>query len=249
MQLLQKAAITFFIESPHPVYMYGLLLFDEFTAAKIQELYYVPLIPQGSGFTAEARKHIEPAVYLSNAHEYVVPPFPFNPLLVVHYYSLASQQGKAKVDMVLSKWFLCDPGGVLEKNEGLGVTFAEKVGPEVTTFCRVRDGILCGVRHWRVEGLVGYQEATIEHDNTDVHERPSALSRAASQSLSRTQHNTLADDKLARRRIQALTQATAARMVISAQQHGTSATTNGKLEVEVALPLGNIDMLRILLVP
>ena len=48
MQLLQKAAVTSSVESPHPAYVYELLLLGEFTAAKVDAKYYVPLIPQGT---------------------------------------------------------------------------------------------------------------------------------------------------------------------------------------------------------
>ncbi|KIJ27161.1 hypothetical protein M422DRAFT_117160, partial [Sphaerobolus stellatus SS14] len=63
---------------------------------------------------------------LGHAYEYAFPPFPFNPLLSVQYYSLASQQGEAEADMALSKWFLCGADGAFEKDEGLAVTFTDK---------------------------------------------------------------------------------------------------------------------------
>ncbi|KIJ26007.1 hypothetical protein M422DRAFT_38400 [Sphaerobolus stellatus SS14] len=93
MQLLQEAAKRSSIELLHPTYIYGL---GEFTAAKVEERYYVPLIPQASSPTAEARKHIERVAYLGlaptqyklgHAYEYAAPPFPFDPLLSVQYYS------------------------------------------------------------------------------------------------------------------------------------------------------------------
>jgi TPR repeat protein len=37
--------------------------------------------------------------------------FPFDPLLSVQWYSVASQAGEAEADMVLSKWFLCGAEG------------------------------------------------------------------------------------------------------------------------------------------
>ena len=51
----------------------------------------------------EARKHLERAAFLhfapaqyklGHAYEFAEPPFPFDPLLSVQYYSLASQQGE-----------------------------------------------------------------------------------------------------------------------------------------------------------
>ena len=37
--------------------------------------------------------------------------FPFDPLMSVQWYSLASQAGEAEADMALSKWFLCGAEG------------------------------------------------------------------------------------------------------------------------------------------
>lgn len=89
----------------------------------------------------EVRKHLERAAYLGfspaqyklgHAYEFAQPPFPFDPLLSVQYYSLASQQGEVEADMALSKWFLCGSGseegeeGGFDKDEALAFTFAEK---------------------------------------------------------------------------------------------------------------------------
>jgi len=55
--------------------------------------------------------HFAPAQYkLGHAYEFAESPFPFDPLLSVQYYSLASQQGEVEADMALSKWFLCGSG-------------------------------------------------------------------------------------------------------------------------------------------
>ena len=83
----------------------------------------------------EARLHLErapflhfaPAQYkLGHAYEFALAPFPFDALLSVQYYSLASQQGEVEADMALSKWFLCGAKGAFDKDENLAFTFAEK---------------------------------------------------------------------------------------------------------------------------
>ena len=83
----------------------------------------------------EARKHLERAAYLNfspaqyklgHAYEFAEPPFTFDALLSVQYYSLASQQGEVEADMALSKWFLCGAEGAFDKDESLAYTFAEK---------------------------------------------------------------------------------------------------------------------------
>jgi len=63
---------------------------------------------------------------LGHAYEFAQHPFPFDALLSVQYYSLASQQGEIEADMALSKWFLCGSEGAFDKDESLAFTFAEK---------------------------------------------------------------------------------------------------------------------------
>jgi TPR repeat protein len=93
------------------------------------------LLPQAPIAQSEARRHLERAAYLGfapaqyklgHAYEFASPPFPFDALLSVQYYSLASQQGEVEADMALSKWFLCGAEGAFDKDEGLAFTFAEK---------------------------------------------------------------------------------------------------------------------------
>ncbi|KIJ43483.1 hypothetical protein M422DRAFT_253377, partial [Sphaerobolus stellatus SS14] len=164
-------------------YVYGL---GEFTTAKVEERYYVPLIPQGSSPTAEARKHIERAAYLGfapaqyklgHAYEYVAPPFPFDPLLSVQYYSyvflVSSILIKAHVPLVshLNK-------GAFEKDEGLAVAFADK-GLHSAEFAI---GYYAEVGIGQSKDLEAAKEwytKAIEHGNTEASVRLSALSQAA----------------------------------------------------------------------
>jgi hypothetical protein len=146
--LLNRAALLSSISTPQPAYVYALLLLSEFTQITVPPVLFAPFIPPGSSPTLEARKHLERAAYLhfpaaqyklGHAYEFAEPPFVFDPLLSVQYYSLASQQGEVEADMALSKWFLCGSGGAaaaagadlhsgggFEKDEALALTFAEK---------------------------------------------------------------------------------------------------------------------------
>jgi TPR repeat protein len=120
------------VEVPQPAYIFGLLLLGEFSLATIPPHFVLLLIPPGSLRDNEARRHLERAVYLNfqyklgHAYEFAQLPFPFDALLSVQYYSLASQQGEIEADMALSKWFLCDSEGSFDKDESLAFTFAEK---------------------------------------------------------------------------------------------------------------------------
>lgn len=137
--LLHRAATLASLEVPQPAYVYALLLLSEFTQMIVPLQLFAPYIPPGSSPTLEARKHLERAGYLhfppaqyklGHAYEFAQPPFPFDPLLSVQYYSMASQQGEIEADMALSKWFLCGSGttesGGFDRDEGLALTFAEK---------------------------------------------------------------------------------------------------------------------------
>jgi TPR repeat protein len=133
--LLQRAATLASLEVPQPAYIYALILFSEFNPVSVPTHMLTPLIPPGSSPPLEARKHLERAAYLNfppsqyklgHVYEFAQPPFPFDALLSVQYYSLASQQGEVEADMALSKWFLCGAEGAFEKDEGLAYTFAEK---------------------------------------------------------------------------------------------------------------------------
>jgi len=133
--LLQRAASLATIQVAEPAYVYGLLLLGEFSEAVVSPQLFAAVLPPGVSPQLEARKHLERAAYLNfspaqyklgHAYEYAEPPFTFDALLSVQYYSLASQEGDAEADMALSKWFLCGAEGAFDKDESLAYTFAEK---------------------------------------------------------------------------------------------------------------------------
>jgi TPR repeat protein len=133
--LLERAATLATVHVAQPAYVFGLLLLNEFSHVSIPPHFLSLVVPPGSIPAAEARKHLERAAYLhftpaqyklGHAYEFAEPPFSFDPLASVQYYSLASQQGEIEADMALSKWFLCGAEGAFEKDESLAFTFAEK---------------------------------------------------------------------------------------------------------------------------
>ena len=133
--LIQRAATLASVQVPQPAYVYGLLLLGEFAHVTVPPQFFAPLIPPHSSAPQEARLHLERAAFLhfapaqyklGHAYEFALAPFPFDALLSVQYYSLASQQGEVEADMALSKWFLCGAEGAFDKDENLAFTFAEK---------------------------------------------------------------------------------------------------------------------------
>ncbi|OJA15447.1 hypothetical protein AZE42_02225 [Rhizopogon vesiculosus] len=208
---LQRAATLATTTTPQPAYVYALLLLGEFSPASLPP----SLLPQAPIAQSEARRHLERAAYLGfapaqyklgHAYEFASPPFPFDALLSVQYYSLASQQGEVEADMALSKWFLCGAEGAFDKDEGLAFTFAEKAARRGLPSAEFAMGYYKEVG---VGGEKDIQEAmrwytlASEHGNTDALERIEALNQIVPQALSRQEHDTITEAKLVRKRTQA----------------------------------------------
>ncbi|WAR53252.1 hypothetical protein PtB15_2B683 [Puccinia triticina] len=205
---LKKAAQLASEETPQPAYIYGMILAGEF-----ESLPQIPheILPPNLG---EARYMIEKAAYLGFAaaqykigwcYEYSQITCPFDPLLSVEYYSLASQQGESEADMALSKWFLCGADGYFAANEPLAVTFAEKAA---------RKGLgsaMFAIGYYLEVGIAGrqdgglalewYERAWEEGGNEDARERLASLG-AGGHMLSREQHEDHVDEKLTMRRVE-----------------------------------------------
>ncbi|KAI0051382.1 HCP-like protein [Auriscalpium vulgare] len=204
--LLQRAATLATVDVPQPAYIFGLLLLGEFSPAQL---------PQHLLSPNDARRHLERAAYLhfapaqyklGHSYEFASAPFPFDALLSVQYYSLASQQGEVEADMALSKWFLCGAEGAFDKDEALAFTFAEKSARKGLPSAEFAMGYYTEVgvggpkdidaaRKW-------YTRAS-QHGNADAAERLAALSHPAPQALSRQEHDQLTDVTLVRKRTQA----------------------------------------------
>ncbi|KAI0915854.1 hypothetical protein AcV5_003348 [Taiwanofungus camphoratus] len=212
---LHRAATLATIEVPQPAYVYGLLLLNEFTHVSIPPQLFTPFVPPGSSPQAEARKHLERAAYLNfapaqyklgHAYEFAMPPFPFDALLSVQYYSLASQQGEIEADMALSKWFLCGSEGAFDKDEALAWTFAEKAARKGLPSAEFAMGYYAevGVGGPKdIEAATKWYTRASQHGNTDASDRLQALFQPLPESLSREQHENLTDSRLVRKRTQA----------------------------------------------
>ena len=219
--LLHRAATLASLDSPQPAYVYALMLLNEFSQVSVPPYAVAPFIPPGSSPEFEARKHLERAAYLhfapaqyklGHAYEFAEPPFPFDPLLSVQYYSLASQQGEAEADMALSKWFLCGSGddpsspGHFEKDEGLAWTFADKAARRGLPSAQFAMGYYAevGVGGTKdVNVAIKWYKKAKENGNTDAAERLDALDQSVPQALSREQHDVITEDKLVRKRTMA----------------------------------------------
>ncbi|KAF8809152.1 HCP-like protein [Phlegmacium glaucopus] len=223
--LLHRAATLATLQVPQPAYVYALLLLSEFTQITVPLTLFAPLIPPSSSPTLEARKHLERAAFLhfpaaqyklGHAYEFAEPPFPFDPLLSVQYYSLASEKGEAEADMALSKWFLCGSGGAaggggpggagagaFEKDEALALTFADKAARKGLPSAEFAMGYYAEVGVGRpkdIKAALGWYQLAHEHGNPDATMRLSALSAPSGQSLSRQEHDTITETKLVRKR-------------------------------------------------
>ncbi|KAF7300585.1 hypothetical protein HMN09_00943500 [Mycena chlorophos] len=213
---LHQAACRASLQCPQPAYVFALILLGEFSA-NVPLPALTQFLPPGQSHETYARSmleraaalHFAPAQYkLGHAFEFAVPPsaFPFDPLLSVQWYSLASQAGEAEADMALSKWFLCGAEGAFEKDESLARTFATKAAAKGLASGEFAMGYYCEVgiggpkdvneaRDW-------YSKAQ-GHGNTDATERLKALQQPTPQMLGRSEHDELTENKLMRKRTQA----------------------------------------------
>ncbi|CCL98738.1 uncharacterized protein FIBRA_00743 [Fibroporia radiculosa] len=233
--LLHRAATIATTECPQPAYVYGLLLLNEFSHVSIPLPLFQPFIPPGSNAQMEARKNLERAAYLNfapaqyklgHAYEFALPPFPFDALLSVQYYSLASQQGEVEADMALSKWFLCGAEGAFERDEALAWTFAEKAARKGLPSAEFAMGYYgeVGVGGPKdIESATKWYTRAAQHGNTDAAERIRALSQPSPHALSREQHETLADTTIVRKRTLARQRSDARRGVAGAGRGGAPA--------------------------
>ncbi|TEB18322.1 HCP-like protein [Coprinellus micaceus] len=226
--ILQRAAVLASLECPQPAYVYSLLLLSEFSSippiapavfASLSSIpsyppppthastALTPLIPLGSSPHLESRHHLERAAYLhyapaqyklGHAYEFADPPFYFDPLLSVQYYSLASQGGEVEADMALSKWFLCgsagssvgskreaERGGGFEKDEGLALTFAQKASGRNLSSAHFAMGYYAEVgvgRGVSVPDAVHYYTLAANAGNQDARGRLDVLGRESAES-------------------------------------------------------------------
>ncbi|KAJ3886653.1 HCP-like protein [Lentinula edodes] len=235
--LLHRAALASTIDTPQPAYVYALLLLGEFTQSQIDPglFHKLNLLPPSlshlgpRGLLLDARTHLtnsaflhfSPAQYkLGHAYEFATPPFEFDALLSVEWYSRASQQGETEADMALSKWFLCGsriggPNGSsppstslggFDKDEQLALIFASKAAHKGLPSAEFAMGYYHEVG---IGGPIDIDEAlrwyalAQRHGNTDAGERLAALSQPAPQVLSRVEHDEITESKLVRSRTRA----------------------------------------------
>ncbi|KAI0031848.1 hypothetical protein K488DRAFT_51173 [Vararia minispora EC-137] len=219
--LLQRAATLATTTVPQPAYVFALVLLGEFAPAPLPPSAFYGLFPPGpqsqspSPLELEARRHLERAAYLhfapaqyklGHAYEFAEPPFAFDPLLSVQYYSLASQQGEVEADMALSKWFLCGAEGAFDKDESLAYVFAEKAARKGLPSAEFAMGYYAEVGvggEKNIDIARKWYHRAAQHGNSDASDRLAALSQPAPQSLSRQEHDHLTENTLVRKRTQA----------------------------------------------
>ncbi|KAG8908678.1 hypothetical protein FRC00_011047, partial [Tulasnella sp. 408] len=213
LKLLRQAADQADLDTPQPAYVFGMLLLGQFDQIDLPIPLIMSALPSGSQrnpdfLQSEAKRRIERAAYLAFApaqyklgfsYEHAQISCPFDPLLSVQYYSLASQQGELEADMALSKWFLCGSEGVFEKDEVVAVTFAEKAAKKGLPVAEFAMGYYCEVGIGGLKDLNAakkwYQRA-VAHKNPDAAGRLQALSQTHPEALSRAEHDRLTNSTL-----------------------------------------------------
>ncbi|KDQ53401.1 hypothetical protein JAAARDRAFT_197550 [Jaapia argillacea MUCL 33604] len=191
------------VEVPQRAYVYALLLLNEFSPIIIPPNLFATFLPPNTTQNQEARDHLERTAYLNFApaqyklgytYEYAQPPFPFNPLLSIRYYALASEQGECEADIALSKWFLCSAEGCFDKDEGLALTFAERAASKGLVSAEFALGYYAELGIGRpkdIEVTRNWYSTAAEHGSTDALERLPALSQQLPQAFSRQEHDAI----------------------------------------------------------
>ncbi|KAK4047698.1 hypothetical protein OIV83_005206 [Microbotryomycetes sp. JL201] len=208
--LLRRAADTADLDTPQPPYILGMILSGEFESPAIKiSPEIVPLDLDEAKWRIERAAFLNfgPAQYkMGFAYEYATLGCPFDPLLSVQYYALASQNGEVEADMALAKWYLCGSEGNFEKNETLAYTFAEKAASRQLPSAEFALGYFKEVG---VNGAIDLDQArrwyqrAAAHGNEDAKQRLEALGAGDANALSRSDHESQVDAKLVRKRTQA----------------------------------------------
>ncbi|KIM21850.1 hypothetical protein M408DRAFT_333222 [Serendipita vermifera MAFF 305830] len=225
MPLLHHAAYLSSIEVPQPAYVYALLLVQEFPHVTLPQHLLQSLVPQAHpvpvsnpaipppSLMSESRKYLErsaylnfgPALYkLGQSYEHALPPFPYDPLMSVQYYSLASQTGNALADLALSKWFLVGskpdpadpnapnaPAESFEKDESLALIFAEKAAMKGEAGGEFAMGYYSEVGVGRPRDMVEakrWYERAAKQGHQDAKERLKELARENPRLLTTQEH-------------------------------------------------------------
>lgn len=209
--LLQAAADASTVDTPHPAYVYGLILTGELPSVPIPLEYFAS--PEHPSPTYETlmplgREYLQRAAYLNLpaaqskcgwCYEHAQLSFPFDPLMSVQYYSAASQGGEPEADMALSKWFLCGAEGCFDKNESLAWTFAERAAKHRIPTAEFAMGyyleVGIGTKIDLVAARAWYGRAAAQ-GNTDAAQRLAALESSQSEALSRAQHQAHLNERL-----------------------------------------------------
>lgn len=212
-RLLRTAADMSTVDTPHPAYIYALLLVGELEgvhvpSATLAEAEGLPAGVAPEAFYPAVRKYLQRAAYLNLAlaqykcgwcFEHAQLSFPFDPLMSVQYYSAASQGGEPDADMALSKWFLCGAEGCFDKNETLAWTFAERAAKHQLPTAEFALGYYMEVGIGTPVNLAGAQrwyEKAAAQGNTDASDRLTALKHSQEAQLSRAQHQENLDARL-----------------------------------------------------
>ncbi|PWN23378.1 HCP-like protein, partial [Microstroma glucosiphilum] len=208
--LLRLAADMANEDLPEPGFFYGQLHAGEYAHLNIPDELIRPS-PHGSPSSEQlALRYIERAAYLNHAsaqlklgwaYEYAKIQCPFDPLLSVQYYSLASKGGKAEADVALSRWFLCGAEGCFEKNEALAFTFAEKAtrrnlpAAEFALAYYYEVGVGCDKD---LPLAMKWYRRSAAQGNADAQTRLTALAASTDAAVSRSQYEAELDSQMTR---------------------------------------------------
>lgn len=203
LSLLQAAADGATVDTPHPAYIFALILTGELASVPVSLDAFAEAgqpAPTRATLAPLAREYLERAAYLNLAaaqtkcgwcYEHAQHSFPFDPLMSVQYYSAASQGGEPEADMALSKWFLCGAEGFFDKNEKLAWTFAERAATHGIPNAEFALGYYLEVGIGTasdIDAAQAWYAKAAAHDHQDAKDRLAALQTPQPDLVSRATH-------------------------------------------------------------
>jgi TPR repeat protein len=126
-RLLHQSAGRADLDAPQGAFVFALLLAGEFNGVNVSE----QILPHDE---RAARRMLEKAASLGfshaqqklgSAYENATWGVEYDPLMSLHYYTLAAKQGDQEAMMGLSKWYLCGGEG-FSPNEEKAYIYAER---------------------------------------------------------------------------------------------------------------------------
>ncbi|KAI9654878.1 MAG: hypothetical protein M1831_005247 [Alyxoria varia] len=197
--LIKHAADYADENAPQGAYVYGMMLAKDLAQIKIPDQYLPIDIDAAKGY-------IERSAFLGfskaqlktgSAYELCALHCEFNPLLSLHYNSLAAKQGEPEAELAISKWFICGHENVFQKNEELAYKYAQRAAQSGLATAEFAMGYFYEIGWYVSKNISQAQEWYQKAARNGNKEASDGLERLSnSQGLSRHDHESVAISRI-----------------------------------------------------